>query len=60
MEREFKEGDIVQLKSGGPKMTIEGIGRYGMVATSDNASCVWFEGKNVKKAVFEIHMLTKA
>jgi uncharacterized protein YodC (DUF2158 family) len=57
---EFKEGDTVQLKSGGPQMTIEGIGKYGAGATRDNAKCVWFEGKNVKNAVFELHMLTKA
>ena len=32
MELEFKAGDIVRLKSGGPDMTIEDIGKYGMGA----------------------------
>jgi uncharacterized protein YodC (DUF2158 family) len=53
MEHEFKEGDTVQLKSGGPQTTIEGIWQYGMGATGDNAKCVWFEGRNLKNAVFE-------
>ena len=35
---EFKAGDVVQLKSGGPNMTVERI--------NDDRSlwCVWFEG----------------
>lgn len=27
MDNEFKAGDVVLLKSGGPKMTIKGIGQ---------------------------------
>ncbi len=60
MEHEFKDGDVVRLKSGGPEMTIEGIDKYGTGATRDNAKCVWFEGKNLKSAVFELHTLTTA
>jgi uncharacterized protein YodC (DUF2158 family) len=56
----FAEGDTVQLKSGGPVMTIKGIGKYGMGASRDNALCVWFEGKTLKEAVFELTTLTKA
>lgn len=33
---EFKEGDVVQLRSGGPKMTIV------KTEGSDEACCVWF------------------
>jgi uncharacterized protein YodC (DUF2158 family) len=58
MEQEFKAGDVVQLKSGGPEMTIEGIGLYGMGATHEVAKCVWVEGKNRKEAVFEVVTLT--
>jgi uncharacterized protein YodC (DUF2158 family) len=44
---EFKAGDIVRLKSGGPKMTID---------TIDNsfATCVWFEGTERKQDVFSL------
>jgi hypothetical protein len=36
---EFSAGDLVQLKSGGPKMTVKKVGRDGMtVSTSDNGS----------------------
>jgi uncharacterized protein YodC (DUF2158 family) len=41
-ETVFKEGDVVQLKSGGPRMTIKGIGKYGIVPKEDNALCEWF------------------
>lgn len=37
----FKPGDVVQLKSGGPLMTIENVGNYGGVA---KAHCQWFDG----------------
>ena len=45
MTEQFKEGDVVQLKSGGPAMTIlclENCAKRGRVA-----SCCWFlnEGK---------------
>jgi uncharacterized protein YodC (DUF2158 family) len=32
-------GEVVQLKSGGPAMTIQGIGRV-----TEGFECVWFEG----------------
>ena len=34
----FKDGDLVELKSGGPKMTYGGKAMYG------DALCYWFEG----------------
>ena len=57
-EIKFEPGDVVQLKSGGPSMTVKGVGRYGMTATGENALCVWFEGKTLKEAVFELNTLT--
>jgi uncharacterized protein YodC (DUF2158 family) len=36
----FKEGDVVKLKSGGPKMTIERID------SDQSALCIWFDHKN--------------
>jgi uncharacterized protein YodC (DUF2158 family) len=60
MEHDFKAGDVVQLKSGGPKMTIKGIGKYGMGTSEDNALCVWFEKTTKKEEIFELPTLTKA
>jgi len=57
MEHEFKEGEVVVLKSGGPRMTIEGIGKYGPGATKDNANCIWFEGTKRHEAIFELSTL---
>ncbi len=38
---EFKPGDVVRLKTGGPKMTVERVSHaptYG-----DRVDCVWFD-----------------
>lgn len=35
-DQKFKVGDVVQLCSGGPKMTVESVNENGTV------SCVWF------------------
>ena len=46
----FEIGDLVQLKSGGPVMTIEGILKP---ADSDQKyRVVWFSGDENKEAVF--------
>jgi uncharacterized protein YodC (DUF2158 family) len=39
---EFSAGDLVQLKSGGPKMTVKKIGRDGMTK-ADTVWCIWFQ-----------------
>ena len=42
-------GDVVHLKSGGPKMTVEIIteAMAGMVIR-----CVWFDGQELKRGIF--------
>ncbi|MCB1343129.1 MAG: DUF2158 domain-containing protein [Pseudooceanicola sp.] len=43
MPETFKIGDTVQLKSGGPLMTVEEFGEYNGVY---KARCIWFfQGK---------------
>lgn len=42
---EFKKGDIVQLKSGGPEMTVMHTGANGIY-------CVWFAGKKLEEKTF--------
>jgi uncharacterized protein YodC (DUF2158 family) len=54
MDHDFKVGDTVKLKSGGPVMTIESIEKYGGV---DKAKCVWFDRKIKKDDVFEFSTL---
>ncbi len=41
----FKIGDLVKLKSDGPKMTVEGVG-------DDSIMCVWFDNKKLLRAAF--------
>jgi uncharacterized protein YodC (DUF2158 family) len=52
----FKVGDIVQLKSGGPLMTIE--------SAQDDGTywCVWFssKGDETKGGAFKAEMLVEA
>ena len=44
--QEFKKGDVVQLKSGGPLMTIKERAKEG------NYLCVWFVGDEPKHRTF--------
>ena len=39
---DIKAGSIVQLKSGGPKMTVSQVGVPAMTGTEDHAWCDWF------------------
>ena len=47
---EFKEGDVVQLKSGtGPTMTIASLEH-----AAGEATCVWGEGKKTHEDIFDL------
>lgn len=58
MNPKFKEGDIVQLKSGGPEMTVSRNVMTMKIRANDvssfngNVECVWFEGNTNYKAFF--------
>jgi len=41
---EFKTGDLVVLKSGGPKMTFSGLDSVGQ------AICVWFDAQQKRQS----------
>jgi uncharacterized protein YodC (DUF2158 family) len=56
---DLKIGDVVQLKSGGPLMTIEDIGKYNY-SDKDKAKCIWFDGKKRYEDVFDFETLEKA
>jgi uncharacterized protein YodC (DUF2158 family) len=52
METEFSVGDVVQLRSGGTRMTIEHI-------DGDQVACTWFESKKLERATFFAGALMK-
>ena len=48
----FQPGDVVKLKSGGEKMTVESI-------SDDLVDCVWFIDKKIERMSFEPAALKK-
>ena len=50
LKMDFAPGDLVQLKSGGPVMTVEIIDKDGMTGR-DAVFCVWFEKVGNKQQV---------
>jgi uncharacterized protein YodC (DUF2158 family) len=51
---DFKEGDVVKLKSGGPEMTIYQIGT---ASSPDRVVCTWFNGNKKEKDIFAMSNL---
>lgn len=54
MAEAFKVGDVVQLKSGGPVMTVETI------LLGGDVKCQWFARTTLKHAIFEPSALVRA
>ncbi|PKC35341.1 hypothetical protein V462_11515 [Pantoea ananatis 15320] len=57
MSNQFKVGDVVKLKSGGPDMTIKKLGesynRDQEIYQWDNTyTCQWFAGKKLESGSF--------
>jgi uncharacterized protein YodC (DUF2158 family) len=55
MSNQIKEGEIVQLKSGGPAMTVHLV--YKSPNTQGNptlASCTWFDGNTFHRMDFNV------
>lgn len=44
MSAQFKSGDVVRMKSGGPKMTVAWCDYEFEGASQQTAFCEWFEG----------------
>jgi uncharacterized protein YodC (DUF2158 family) len=57
MSEEFQKGDVVQLKSGGPTMTVQDIGDFTSSGIEDGVLCVWFDGKKKYSEVFDRSVL---
>ena len=49
MNKKYKEGDLVVLKSGGPVMTVTDTSPGG-----EHVWCQWFPGKKLEKGHFPI------
>ncbi|HBP0315920.1 MULTISPECIES: YodC family protein [Pseudomonas aeruginosa group] len=55
---DIKIGDVVQLKSGGPAMTVQDIGDYSSRGIDHGAHCVWFDHKDApQQGVYAIAAL---
>jgi uncharacterized protein YodC (DUF2158 family) len=52
---DFSIGDVVMLKSGGPAMTVHGIGDYTFTSPDTGLLCVWFDGAKRVEDVFHPH-----
>ncbi len=55
----FYEGQVVQLKSGGPKMTIERFAWDSRISkySDDRVHAVWFDVAELKSAIFDTVVL---
>ncbi len=56
MTKEFPEGCVVKLRTGGPEMVVEDI------RDDDAVCCVWFAGNEVKRDTFHpkaLHWVAK-
>jgi uncharacterized protein YodC (DUF2158 family) len=54
---DFKAGDVVVLKSGGPKMTVEKIGPRNSTNPEEVVHCIWFENGHVNTDKFSFDIL---
>jgi uncharacterized protein YodC (DUF2158 family) len=55
MTYEIRPGDVVQLKSGGPNMSVARIEHQGGVLT---ARCKWLDGNKKQTREFPVALLT--
>ncbi|QHI88697.1 YodC family protein [Klebsiella sp. MPUS7] len=54
MSRKFEDGAVVQLKSGGPLMTVSSFNEE-----YKTYHCEWFAGNDLQSANFYEHQLTE-
>lgn len=50
---QFDIGDVVQLKSGGPLMTVHNIGDYSPMGPNPGLLCIWFDNNKKVEDVFD-------
>ena len=54
MAEAFAVGTLVQLKSGGPKMTVAGEGYPDGVNGNTGPACTWFDGDKLNEHTFHV------
>ncbi len=54
---QFKIGDVVQLKSGGPDMIISKIHGPAPGSNQETVLCQWFGGRKLEQGVFDVRAL---
>lgn len=60
MMSEIKSGDVVELKSGGPRMTVESGGPSPEEKSEGCVCCIWFANDDSpQRAVFHAECLKK-
>jgi uncharacterized protein YodC (DUF2158 family) len=59
-DEKFNIGDVVQLKSGGPKMTVTHVGQMATGGTTLTAWCAWFDGTKEMSGTFPVGALNRA
>jgi uncharacterized protein YodC (DUF2158 family) len=57
MAKELKAGDLVELKSGGPTMTVKGRVSTGLDNSTTIYICQWFGGKKLESGQFHVDSL---
>jgi uncharacterized protein YodC (DUF2158 family) len=62
MADQFRKGDKVKLKGGGPVMTVEGPAseKLGLKRGGNKLICAWFDEKTLKRDGFDPETLEKA
>lgn len=58
----IKKGDVVVVKSGGPKMTVQNLGesKPGLTGTVKWVHCIWFDGNTICEYNFDDCVLKRA
>jgi len=59
IDNEFKKGNYVKLKIGGPAMIIDEIVNGGGTVGTIHAKCVWFDKLKHKTGLFSYHTIRK-
>lgn len=56
---DFKVGDVVVMRSGGPKMTVADVGDYSTygLGPQNGVKCQWFEKTKMQEQVFDAGVL---
>jgi uncharacterized protein YodC (DUF2158 family) len=58
-ETKIKKGDVVMLRSGGPKMTVQNVGEQkpGLMLGVNWVRCIWFDGNVINEYNFDACVL---